>query len=103
VAPAAFEQAFHSLRRGGRLVCVALPADGSMHIPIFDTVLKGISIIGSIVGTRQDLTEVFTLHSHGRTQVIAEARKLDDVNASIADVLSDTVNGRLVFEFPPAG
>ena len=28
VAPTAFEQAFKSLRRGGRLVCVALPAAG---------------------------------------------------------------------------
>ncbi len=99
VAPTAFEQAFHSLRRGGRLVCVAMPAEGSMRIPIFDTVLKGISIIGSIVGTRQDVTEVFTLHAAGRTRVIAETRKLDDVNVSIADVLSGSVNGRIVFEF----
>ena len=53
-SPRVFEQAFASLRRGGRLVCVALPADGgAMDIPIFETVLKGISIIGSIVGTRR--------------------------------------------------
>ena len=70
-----------------------------MRIPIFDAVLKGISIIGSIVGTRQDVTEVFTLHAAGRTRVIAQTRKLDDVNVSIADVLSGTVNGRIVFEF----
>ena len=70
-----------------------------MRIPIFDAVLKGISIIGSIVGTRQDVTEVFTLHAAGRTRVIAEARKLDDVNVSVSDVLSGTVNGRIVFEF----
>jgi propanol-preferring alcohol dehydrogenase len=53
-SPRVFEQAFASLRRGGRLVCVALPVDGgAMDIPIFETVLKGISIIGSIVGTRR--------------------------------------------------
>ncbi len=51
-SPHVFEEAFASLRRGGRLVCVAMPADGgAMNIPIFDTVVKGISIIGSIVGT----------------------------------------------------
>jgi propanol-preferring alcohol dehydrogenase len=99
VAPTAFEQAFNSLRRGGRLVCVALPAEGSMKIPIFDTVLKGISIIGSIVGTRQDLVEVFDLHAAGRTRVIAARRKIDDVNAGIEEVLSGTVSGRIVFEF----
>ncbi|MFI7587386.1 alcohol dehydrogenase AdhP [Spongisporangium articulatum] len=98
-APESFEQAFRSLRRGGRLVCVGLPAGGTMEIPIFDTVLKGISIIGSIVGTRQDLAEVFALHAAGRTSVLSEHRKLDDVNDCIAEVLAGHVPARVVFEF----
>lgn len=100
VTPAAFEQAFASLRRGGRLVCVALPpeSEGPMHLPIFETVLKGISVIGSIVGTREDLAEVFRLHALGRTRVIAESRKLDEVNESIDDVLHSRTSARLVFE-----
>jgi propanol-preferring alcohol dehydrogenase len=101
VTPRSFEQAFASLRRGGRLVCVALPpeADGPMHLPIFETVLKGVSVIGSIVGTREDLAEVFRLHALGRTRVIAETRKLDDVNSAIDDVLEGRTGARLVFEF----
>ncbi|WP_396288280.1 alcohol dehydrogenase AdhP [Curtobacterium sp. KT1] len=95
-----FEQAFASLKRGGRLVCVALPADGTMSIPIFDTVLKGISIIGSIVGTRQDLAEVFALHAAGRTRVVSVRRPLGDVNESMADVLAGRVPARIVFELP---
>ena len=98
-SPRAFEQAFGSLRNGGRLVCVALPADGEMTIPIFDTVLGGKSIIGSIVGTRKDLADVFALHAAGRTKVIAEARHLEDVNACIDDVLAGRVPARLVFTF----
>lgn len=100
VTPRAFEQAFAALRRGGRLVCVALPpeGDGPMHLPIFDTVLKGISVIGSIVGTRQDLAEVFRLHALGRTRVVAEARKLEQVNEAIDDVLHARAAARLVFE-----
>ncbi len=61
--PTVFEQAFRSLRRGGRLVCVGLPAEGTMSIPIFETVLKGTSMMGAIVGRRQDLAEVFELHA----------------------------------------
>lgn len=101
VHPTVFEQAFNSLNRGGRLVCVALPpeTEGTMQIPIFDTVLKGISIIGSIVGTRQDLAEVFELHAAGRTKVTAIGRKLDDVNACIDDVLAGAIPARIVFEF----
>jgi propanol-preferring alcohol dehydrogenase len=101
VLPEVFEQAFASLRRGGRLVCVGLPPEsaGPMKLPIFPTVLKGISVIGSIVGTRQDLAEVFALHSQGRTVVISESRKLDDVNTAIEDVLQGRAAARLVFEF----
>jgi propanol-preferring alcohol dehydrogenase len=101
VTPKAFEQAFASLRRGGRLVCVALPpeSDGPMHLPIFETVLKGIEVIGSIVGTREDLAEVYRLHTLGRTRVIAESRKLDEVNEAIDDVLHARTSARLVFQF----
>lgn len=101
VLPSVFEQAFTSLRRGGRLVCVGLPpeSEGPMKLPIFPTVLKGISVIGSIVGTRQDLTEVFELHAQGRTRVVAELRKLDEINDAVEDVLAGRAPARLVFEF----
>ena len=100
VMPSVFEQAFASLRRGGRLVCVGLPpeSEGPMDLPIFPTVLKGISVIGSIVGTRQDLAEVFELHALGRTRVVADGRKLDEVNEAIDDVLTGRATARLVIE-----
>jgi propanol-preferring alcohol dehydrogenase len=95
-----FEQAYQSLRPGGRLVCVAMPADNAaIQVPIFETVVGGISVIGSIVGTRQDVAEVFALHAAGRTRVIAETRRLDDVNECVDDVLSGRAEARLVFEF----
>lgn len=102
VAPAVFRQSFDALNRGGRLVLVSLPADGTITLPIFETVLKGISVIGSIVGTRQDLTEVFTLHAAGRTRVITETRDLDQVNSAVDEVLEGTVPARLVFTYHPA-
>ncbi|GAA2696345.1 MULTISPECIES: zinc-dependent alcohol dehydrogenase [Actinosynnema] len=97
-SPRSFEQAFASLRRGGRLVCVALPADGVLPVPVFDLVLKGIKVIGSIVGTRADLAEVFELHAAGRTEVIAKGTTLDQVNEAFEDVLAGKVPARLVIE-----
>jgi propanol-preferring alcohol dehydrogenase len=98
--PAAFDQAYRSLRRGGRLVCVALPADNAaLTLPIFDTVINGKTVIGSIVGTRNDLADVFALHAAGRTKVIAVDRKIDDVNQSIEDVLAGRIPARVVFQF----
>lgn len=94
----AFSAAYSGLRRGGRLVMVALPAHGTIPVPIFDTVLNGTSVIGSIVGTRQDLAEVFDLHAAGRTRVIRESRPLASVNDSMEDVLAGRVTARIVFD-----
>ena len=98
VSPKAFEQAYGSLRRGGTLVFVALPAENEVKLPIFETVLNGITVVGSIVGTRVDLREVFDLHAAGKTRVIREVRQLEDVNEAIDDVLAGRVAARIVFE-----
>jgi propanol-preferring alcohol dehydrogenase len=98
VSPIAFEQAFGSLARGGRLVCVGLPADNHMGLPIFETVLGGLEVCGSIVGTRHDLEEVFELHRRGLTQVEYSECGLDDVNTAIEQVLDGSApSPRLVF------
>ena len=91
-----FATAYAGLRRGGRLVLVALPAAGTLRIPVFDTVLNGTSVIGSIVGTRADLADVFALHAAGRTRVIYEKRPLSAVNESIDEVLTGHAKARLV-------
>ena len=96
VAPKAFRDAYGSLRRGGTLVFVGLPADNGVEIPIFETVLNGITIVGSIVGTRTDLREVFELHAAGRTRVIREERPLAEVNQAIEDVEVGRVPARVV-------
>jgi propanol-preferring alcohol dehydrogenase len=97
VSPASFEQAYRSLRRGGTLVFVALPAENRVELPIFETVLNGITVVGSIVGTRVDLREVFELHAAGKTCVIRETRSLGDVNEAMADVMAGRVAARVVF------
>jgi propanol-preferring alcohol dehydrogenase len=61
-------------------------------------VLPGISVIGSLVGTRNDLADCFDLHAAGRTRVIAESRSLDDVNQCFDEVLAGDVPARIVFE-----
>ena len=98
VSPKAFEQAYGSLRRGGTLVFVGLPADNYIQLPIFETVLNGTKVLGSIVGTRTDLQEVFDLHAAGRTEVVYERRRLEDVNSAIHEVETGQVKARLVFD-----
>jgi alcohol dehydrogenase, propanol-preferring len=96
VSPRAVEQAYGSLRRRGTIVFVGLPADNYVQLPIFETVLNGITVVGSIVGTRLDLREVFELHAAGKTRVIFEERPLAEVNEAIHDVESGRVTARIV-------
>jgi propanol-preferring alcohol dehydrogenase len=96
--PKACEQAFASLKRNGTLVLVGLPADNYMRLPIFETVLKGIKVVGSLVGTRVDLQETFELHADGRTTIVRETGHLDDVNKLMKRVLDGGVDARIVFD-----
>jgi len=99
VSATACEQAYRSLKRGGTLVLVGLPADNTFQLPIFETVLQGITVTGSIVGTRVDLAETFQLHQEGRTRVVRETRQLEDVNDAFEEIEKGNVDARLVFDF----
>lgn len=60
--------------------------------------LNGKSVLGSIVGTRADLDDVFALHAAGRTRVTYETRPLTAVNEAIAEVLQGKARARLVLQ-----
>ena len=64
VSKVAFNQAVDSVRAGGRVVAVGLPSE-MMELSIVKTVLDGIQVIGSLVGTRKDLEEAFQFGAEG--------------------------------------
>ena len=82
VAASAFDQAVDSLRPDGKLVAVALP-QGDMKLNIAKTVLDGIIVAGSLVGTRQDLAECFQFGAEGKVKPIVKTRKLAEINDMI--------------------
>ncbi|HSL73420.1 MAG TPA: zinc-dependent alcohol dehydrogenase [Ilumatobacteraceae bacterium] len=98
-SPKAMQAAHACLNPTGRLVIVGLPADNTLSLPVFETVLRGITVMGSLVGTRNDLADCFALHAAGRTKVITETRPLESVNECFDEVLAGKVPARLVFEF----
>jgi alcohol dehydrogenase, propanol-preferring len=97
--PAAIAQGAEVLRRGGTLVLVGLPP-GSFTLPILQTVAKGIRILTSAVGTRQDLREVLALAAAGRIKTVAETCRLEEINSAFEQIRQGRVAGRLVVEFP---
>ncbi|MEF2964221.1 alcohol dehydrogenase AdhP [Paenibacillus sp. M1] len=97
VSKPAFDQAYRSIRRGGSCVLVGLPPE-SMDVPIFDTVLGGINLVGSIVGSRRDLQEALQLAAEGKIKAIIETKHLDDINEVFRDLEEGTINGRVVLD-----
>jgi D-arabinose 1-dehydrogenase-like Zn-dependent alcohol dehydrogenase len=78
IATAAFEQGYGSLKRGGTLGFVGLPAGNHVRRPIFEKVLNG---------TRVGLREVFEFHAAGRTRVIYEKRHIETpINDDLRDI-----------------
>lgn len=71
VTTEAFTTSVNALRPDGRLVAVALPK-GDMALNIDKTVLDGIQVAGSLVGTRQDLAETFQFGSEGKVKPIVK-------------------------------
>jgi alcohol dehydrogenase, propanol-preferring len=94
----AFEQAFKSVKRGGRVVAVALP-NAKMSVPIVDFVLGGIELVGSIVGTRKDLQEALVIAQLHKIECKVQKRKLEDINAIFEDMVNYKINGRVVIDF----
>ena len=98
VHPEAFGQAIGLARRGGTIVFVGLPP-GDFPASIFDIVLKGLTIRGSIVGTRQDMVEAIDFFARGLIHPTVHTTALDDINAVFADMEQGRIDGRVVIDY----
>ena len=79
------------------MVCVAVPP-GDLDLNIVKTVLDGIQIVGSLVGTRQDLAEAFQHALAGRVRPVVQPRRLEEINAIFHEMDSGSIQGRMVID-----
>jgi alcohol dehydrogenase, propanol-preferring len=97
VSPPAFAQAIGMVRRKGTVAMVGLPP-GEFATPIFDVVLKRITLRGSIVGTRKDLAEAVQFAAEGKVRTHIHKARLEDINSVFADLKEGKVDGRIVLD-----
>ena len=95
VSTIAFKQAIGMLKRGGTCVLNGLPP-GEFAISIFDLVLNGYTIRGSIVGTRLDLEEALSFAAEGKVKAIIETQPLESINDVFQRLKTGKVKGRVV-------
>lgn len=101
VSPAAFRQSIDMLRSGGTCSLVGLPP-GTFETPIFDVVLKALTIRGSIVGTRLDLTEALQIAADGAIRSTVELQPLSAINEVFTRLREGHVRGRVVLDIAGA-
>jgi propanol-preferring alcohol dehydrogenase len=97
VSVPAFSQALQMVRRKGTVSLVGLPP-GDFPTPIFDVVLKRVTVRGSIVGTRQDLSEALAFAASGKVKAHIHRTRLDGVNHVFEELRAGRVDGRMVLE-----
>lgn len=95
VSPKAFEQALGMVRRGGTVALNGLPP-GTFPLNIFDMVLNGITVRGSIVGTRHDLRDALELAGGGRVKAIVESSSMERINDIFHRMHEGKIEGRIV-------
>lgn len=98
VSPIAFQQALGMVRRGGTVALNGLPP-GDFPLSIFDTVLNGITVRGSIVGTRLDLQEALDFAVEGKVHATVTTDTLENINDIFARMHHGEIEGRIVIDF----
>lgn len=97
VSPVAFEQALGMIRRGGTVALNGLPP-GDFPLPIFDMVLNGITVRGSIVGTRLDMQEALDFAGEGKVKATVHADRLENINDVFSRMIAGSIEGRVVID-----
>ncbi|WP_192801571.1 alcohol dehydrogenase catalytic domain-containing protein [Streptococcus agalactiae] len=98
VSKVAFNQAIDSVRAGGTVVAVGLPSE-YMELSIVKTVLDGIRVVGSLVGTRKDLEEAFAFGAEGLVVPVVEKVPVDTAPQVFDEMERGLIQGRKVLDF----
>lgn len=98
VSKVAFNQAVDTVRAGGTIVAVGLPSE-YMELSIVKTVLDGIRVVGSLVGTRKDLEEAFDFGAQGLVVPVVETVPVDTAVEVFDQMEKGEIQGRKVLDF----
>ncbi len=98
---AGFELGLKLLKRGGVLIAVGLPAfsEGSISVDPFGFILKGLHIIGSLVGTVEEMRELVQLAAEGKVKThVGRTAKLSEINEVFEELERGEFVGRAILE-----
>jgi propanol-preferring alcohol dehydrogenase len=97
----AFKQGIGMTRKRGTCVLVGLPP-GEFPVPLFDIVANCITIRGSFVGNRNDMTEALSFAAGGKVKADIELQPLSAINQIFERLEHGDVPSRVVLDFTNA-
>ena len=100
VASKAFEQAVLMLRPGGTVAYIGLPGGKSDEIRASISAITNweLSVLGSNVGTRQDLNEAVAFAANGLVKATIRTVELEEINAVLDEMRKGKIVGRVVLK-----
>lgn len=97
-AASTFSLGLGALRKGGKLVCVGLFGGSAPVMPTMVS-MKALSIVGSYVGSLQELRELLAFAREGRLPAMpVTSRPLDEASQALDDLRSGRVKGRAILK-----
>jgi len=98
VSEKAMDQSIHYVRPTGTVVLVGLPAGAKVTVPVFEAVVRTVSVRGSYVGNRKDSAEAIDFFARGLIKCPIKIVGLSEL-ASVYDLMEQgKILGRYVVD-----
>jgi len=93
-----FLQATQYVRSHGAVVLIAMPAGAELKIPVFDTVVRMVTVRGSYVGNREDTAEAVDFFARGLINSPFKVVGLSELHSVFGAMRENKVVGRYVLD-----
>ena len=98
-SPRAFSGAVDMLRIGGTLCCIGIPP-GDVHLttPISTIIIKGLKVVGNLVGSMEETMEAVELVRNGSVKPHVEIRNFEELPKVYEMLEKGDILGRIVLQ-----
>jgi propanol-preferring alcohol dehydrogenase len=93
-----FQQAAEYVRPRGTVVCIGLPAGAYLKAPVFESVIKMVTIKGSYVGNRRDSAEAIEFFRRGLIKAPYQVVGLSELQMVYDKMSQGAIAGRYVVD-----
>ncbi|KAL9082525.1 MAG: hypothetical protein Q9159_006351 [Coniocarpon cinnabarinum] len=93
-----FQQAAEYVRPRGTVVCIGLPAGAMLRAPVFESVIKMVTIKGSYVGSRKDTSEALDFYKRGLIKAPYKIVGLSELQSVYDMMQKGQIAGRYVVD-----